>query len=166
MSDFNEFAPSETDDGKGLRSKLEGVLAQLKTVSAELETAKAERAQASLKNLFDELGVPEKVRKFYSGDADPAQVKTWVDENKDVFNLTVPASTGEATVDPEVQAQVNAVQKANDLGSDIEGSLLSNAQAVLGELTKSRPSRNPAALNEALAQLGISQGGYSAQSVQ
>jgi len=163
MSDDFLTDPGQNADGSQLRKFAEAQKARADQLEQQFKQLQAQVSQNSLKSAFDQLNVPEKVRRFYDGEADPAKVKAWVDENKDVFNLQPPASTdnGAATsVAPEVQAQQQAVQAASGIGNEPDRSAdLSAFQVKAEQMKKQSAQRNPNALNELLAGL-MPEGSY------
>lgn len=164
MSDEFLTDPGQGADGSQLRKFAEAQKARADQFEQQFKQLQAQVSQHSLKSAFDQLGVPAKVRQFYNGEADPAKVKAWVDENKDVFNFQLEAGTDESagtSVSPEVQAQQQAVQAASGVGNEPGRSTeLSAFQAKAAEVRKQSAQRNPNALNELFAGI-LNEGSYT-----
>lgn len=189
MSDYSDEYDDETDevqaDGpKALRDQLKKKAASEKALQKELadlkaalaEASKASRA-ASLKDVLTAAGgdAAAKLARFYPADAEPTAdaVKSWLDENKDVFNLSVStdtqqsqgdsetATTAGQPLDPAVQAYLDARERAADLERDkvtVPGDeqLVAEMQRVASE------AKNMQELTEGLRKLGapVSNTGY------
>lgn len=148
MSDeFNEFGGEEAtkkSDGGGLRKFAEEQKARAEALEKELAELRKWRTEQSVKAIFDELKVPEKVRKFYSGEAEADKVKAWVEENADVFNL--------GDVKPQEQQDLAQVAQVASLGQDLQSVSLEGFKQKAAELKNSGARNGEAALNELLSQ--------------
>lgn len=109
---------------KAARAARDKELTELKAQFAEL--SKASRSTSLEKALVAVGGsAASKIAKFYPSDAEvtPESVKSWLDENKDTFNLgEVAATSTEAAVreeiDPAVQAYLDARERTAELETD------------------------------------------------
>lgn len=154
MSTENEFVPDgnqQQESGGSLRKTLEDALKRLHERDQELETLKAEMNKKSLDAVFSELGVPEKARAFYHGEADKAAIEKWVSDNADVLRLPTQAP-------PEQEQQMRAVQRADNVTNDFD-SLGDEAWREAAEkVAHSSPTKNPAALDEFFRAAGLGKG--------
>lgn len=142
--DLNEFGGYETDEqpkkseGGTLRAKLEEALKRASDAEAKLAEATKQLSQRTAQDVFSKLGVPDKVRKLYTGDVSEEAITTWVQEYADVFGIT-PEGGDEKAVEetPEDTArndQIRSVQNASKLGFDggsTGAALLAEAEAKL-----------------------------------
>jgi hypothetical protein len=95
---------------KKLRAELKKQAKERRAAEAKLLAIETESTQKTLNSVWDELNVPEKVRKFYPGESTAEAVKAWVADNAEVFNLSAPAddtATGEV---PDGQKQLEALK--------------------------------------------------------
>lgn len=117
MSDTpNEFetVDDEQEPGK-LRQLLKQAHAQLKQKDKELTELRTVESQRAAKATWDELKVPAKIRALYNGEKDPAAMKQWWDEYREVFNVEVAEEQPvEPQPTPEEQAQQQAAQQFQD----------------------------------------------------
>lgn len=147
MSDYSDDYDDENEDApadgpKALRDQLKKKAASEKALQkelADLKTALAEASKvsraASLKDVLTAAGgdAAAKLVRFYPADAETTAeaVKTWLTENQDVFNLSgtttnsqqtqadsTDSTTEGQTVDPAVQAYLDARERAADLERD------------------------------------------------
>jgi hypothetical protein len=155
----NEFLGDGQDDsgenqesGKALRQFGRDQQARANKLEQELNELKVALAKRDAESIFSKLGVPEKVRKFYSGDPTEDAIKDWVKVNADVFGIE-----GEVAPTPEqteTQTQIAAVQQAQSLGEDrsqswTRDSMAQKRQGLLANGT------SLADLNEVLAAFGV-----------
>jgi hypothetical protein len=122
VSNTDEFVTDDSDsqDPGKLRQLLKQAHAQLKQKDQELESLRSQEAERSAQAAWDELKVPDRIRKLYTGDKDPAAMKTWWDEYRDIFNVDV-AEEQKPQETPEQEAQRAAAeqyQQAAGLGTD------------------------------------------------
>lgn len=129
MSDgTNEFGGYDGDqsgqqqsksEGGGLRAKLEEALTRAKAAEDRATEAEKGLKARTTADLFRKFEVPDKVQKFYTGDATEEAIAQWVKDNADVFGITLPAA--EANETPEDKArndQLRATQAASRIGFD------------------------------------------------
>ena len=164
MSDDFLTDPGTNADGSALRKFAEAQKNRADQIEQKFNELQAQLTATTVKSAFDQLGVPAPIRKFYNGEADPAKVKAWIDENKDVFNFQPQAGTDNSagtSVSPEVRAQQQAAQDAAGFGQEPAQSQELDAftqKAAAVRQTSAR--RNPQALNDLLAGM-LPQGGYT-----
>lgn len=136
MSDTsqNEFETVDENAEPGqLRQRLEQAIAALKAKDKELAELKTVEAQRSVKATWDELKVPDVIRKLYNGDTSADAIKAWWEDSKGLFNIEQAAeqpSRPEPT--PEQVAQQKAAQQfqeASGLGTNAINSGFDAAQA-------------------------------------
>lgn len=179
MSDFdaNEFLSGVGTDGDGdsdlvrfLRGKVKEAAKNLKTLHDENTAFKSAATKQTLESAWTELKVPEAVRKFYTGEPTADAVKTWFEENKAVFNLggeqksetdqsqqLTPEQQAQAS---QLQAQLQSVQTATTIGTDIGNQLGFDALKAEGAaLGQKSALTNMAELDAHLAKLGFGEGG-------
>lgn len=175
----DEFDPDEFLSGLGIDSEeqpgdgtaLKALRKQLKTLSKDLKSEREktaafeqEKTKTALASTWDELKVPEKIRALYTGEQNAEAVKAWATEYKDVFNLSA-ESTDTPGTPPENQ-DLLGFQQASDLGSDPARISMDTIQEELGKVKGLSAQRNPDALDEALAKLGIRAGSLTPPTVE
>lgn len=156
--DLNEFGGYDGEsekpksEGGGLRAKLEEALARAKAAEDKLaETDKALKARTAA-DLFRKFEVPDKVQKFYTGEATEEAVTQWVKENADVFGITLPGA--EAVETPEDKArndQLRATQNASRVGFD--GGAISVETALSEANAKLQAGASEADIDAAINQM-------------
>lgn len=161
MSDTNAFLDDDNDEdpaeqsgsalrkfGKDQKKRADELERQLN----ELRTALAKREAG---DVFAELGINEKVRKFYNGEPTKDAITEWWKENADVFGVD-PAS-GDPTLTPEQQQtadDLSQLQDVNQLGQEKAEAL---GREALGQVRKDLLSsgRTEDELNAALRKMGV-----------
>lgn len=126
--DYAEMFGSETDDqnqqdkpsGGGLRKQLETALAELKAAKEKNVELETQVTRHTIDSVFSELDVPEKVRKFYTGEPDKDKILEWCRENADVFGISPGTGGDDKPEDKERNDQLRDVQTAGKVG--FEGS--------------------------------------------
>lgn len=125
MTDNPEFILDDGADGQDaskLRQLLKQAHATLKQKDQELEALRSAEVQRTAKATWDELKVPDRIRKLYQGEQTPEAMKQWFEEYRDIFNVEVAEEQpGEPQLTPEQvaqQAAAAAFQEASSLGSD------------------------------------------------
>jgi len=118
--EFDTSVEDNTQPGV-LRQKLEQALAALKQKDKELADLRTAEAQRSVKSTWDELKVPDAIRKLYNGDTSPDAIKSWWEDSKGLFNVQAGEEqpTGQEPSQEEL-AQRNAaqlLQEASGLGT-------------------------------------------------
>lgn len=149
-----EDAPQPDQSGSALRKwgKEQAKLAE--DLRKELELVKAQLATRAAADIFSKLGVPEKVRKFYSGDPTEDNIAAWVKENADVFGL----ETVEATQTEEQQQahqEIAQTQQATQLGQDRAQAFSREALAEQRSNLLSQKNPTLADLDATLAKMGV-----------
>lgn len=164
MSDEFLTDPGTNADGSALRKFAEAQKSRADLIEQRFNELQKQVTASTVKSAFDQLGVPDAIRRFYDGEADPAKVKAWVDENKAVFNFQPQAgatNTAGTSVSPEAQAQQQAAQDAAGFGQEPgQSQELDAFKQKAAAVRNTSAQRNPQALNELLAGL-IPQGGYT-----
>ncbi len=82
---------------------------------------RAELTKRDAATVFTELGVPEKVRKFYSGDYTKDAISTWMKENADVFGFNTEAE--QSPEEAERSRDLEQVTAATLVGQDRQTAL-------------------------------------------
>ncbi|HEY6018574.1 MAG TPA: hypothetical protein VIY48_01310 [Candidatus Paceibacterota bacterium] len=143
------FDNSQTDDQGndaidspgGLRQFAEKTQKENKELKDQLEQIQRTLAVQSTQSVFNELGVPG-AASLYQGDADPAKIKAWVEDQRKIFGgstqgtpeVTPPVDTPPAdTLPPLLQQQMEAFNQAGQQGSPL-GSI-EQAQANVNDAT-------------------------------
>jgi len=173
--DANEFLSEigiEAEDGatdtpaiKQLRKKIKELGKQHSAALTTIATYETEKTTAALSSVWKELAVPEAIQSFYHGDKTPEAIKAWWEASKTVFNVQ-PATNADGTpvvpVVPPATADLAAVQAASNLGTDLNNVGLEAFQAKAKEVRTQSANRNPTALADLLATVGIPTGGITA----
>jgi len=115
----NEF---ETVDENAEPGKLRQLLAQahatLKQKDKELADLNAFKASISVKATWDELKVPDRIRKLYNGDTSADAIKAWWEDSKGLFNVeSAEEQPAEQQLTPEQVEQQQAAQQFQDASS-------------------------------------------------
>ena len=101
---------SESDLLKQLRKELKSKSKMLSEMEGQLSSIKTEQRQNVIKSVLESKGVSPKIAKFIPQDIDasPEAVDTWIQDNADVFGLTVQTP---ADVKPDLATlrQIDAV---------------------------------------------------------
>lgn len=106
--DIDGFLGDPSQDNatiKVLREKIKADGEALKTMREEVATLRSHQRATLVADELKSAGVRPEVAKFYTGDADPAAVKAWVEENAPLFGAP-------QQVAQEVTAQEAAPQAA------------------------------------------------------
>lgn len=123
MSDINEFETVDDNAQPGvLRQKLTEAYALVKQKDKELAELNAFKAGISVKATWDELKVPDAIRKLYNGDTSADAIKAWWNDSKGLFNVEQAAEQpGQPEPTPEQVEQQQAAQQfqeAQNLGTN------------------------------------------------
>lgn len=160
LSDAGIDPSDDTPVVKLLRKKVTELGKALKAKETEIATFHAEQAKAALADTWKDLGVPEALRGFYTGEQNADAIKTWWESSKSFFNL--PAGDGQdtaATQETQQHTELQDVAKATALGSDPAGNLSEAAlKQIAAEASKLSANNNPEKLAEFYAKLGIPKG--------
>lgn len=159
IDELLDSGDSDTKLVKDLRAALKKAAKQNTDTAKALEDLKQEQSKQKLTAVWDELGVPEKTRGLYNGDPEPDKVKAWVEEYREVFNIPTKSTDGGAEGAGE-EHPLAQLQKLGNLGNDQEANLGQDAARKSGRelVQNTRPSRNPNALTEWLANEGFPSG--------
>lgn len=176
--DYNDEETAEATGPKALRDALKKErkektdalkrLADLETKFAEAD--KANRATL-LKEALTAAGGPaaSKIAAFYPADSEVTAdaVKSWLDQNKDVFNLTPATESGDETketkepLDPAVQAYIDSQARTGELESERLES--PGEEQLVSEIRKvARNAKSMQEIAEGYAKLGgpVTNSGY------
>lgn len=116
-NEFETVDENEQEPGK-LRQLLKQAHAQLKQVTKERDDLNAFKAQISVNSTWDELKVPDRIRKLYNGDTSADAIKAWWEDSKGLFNVEVAeAAAAERQPTPEELEQQQAAQQFQDASS-------------------------------------------------
>ncbi len=114
MSDtLNEFetVDDNTQPGK-LRQLLEQALAANKQLTQKVTDLETADKQRTVESTWNDLKVPDAIRKLYNGDTSPDAIKAWWDDSKGLFNIQVAEEQpAQPQLTPEQQAQQAAAQQ-------------------------------------------------------
>jgi hypothetical protein len=157
-------AGSQTTDsgGGGLRKQLEAALAQLKERDASIKELSDFKHSQTVGSIFKEMGLPEKIAKLYTGEADKDKALEWAREYADVFGIELPDPTGDAPAtgaapDADVRAAFESVSRAtNQRGPTADA--MSAAQALSTTTGRLDPAQVQAATLALFQQAGLKQG--------
>ncbi len=159
MSDENDFEALLRDSSedsslvKQLRAALKEQKKQNDATAGALKELKETQEKQTLAKTWDELNVPEKVRKLYSGESDPVKVKAWVEEYREVFSL------GEDSGDPapaEDHADLKSVTDLANLGRTNPPKTSADAVRTSGQqLLSGKKNSNDVALAKWLSENGF-----------
>lgn len=155
--EVQETPPAGDQSGSALRKWAKQQADLVKQLQKELADAKAETAKRDMESVFSKLGVPDKVRKFYSGDPTEDAITQWVKDNADVFGLT-PEGGGDVTETPERRQMfddLSGVMSAQSLGADRDGAVSRDVLAQQRADLLSKKQSSLTDLDAALAQMGV-----------
>jgi hypothetical protein len=101
---------SESDLLKQLRKELKSKSKMLSEMEGQLSSIKTEQRQNVIKSVLESKGVSPKIAKFIPQDIDasPEALDTWIQDNADVFGLTV-QTPAEVKPDLATLRQIDAV---------------------------------------------------------
>lgn len=130
MSEFGEDEPTtDQESGSALRQFGKEQKARADKLAKELEEIRAELDRRKAADIFTELEVPEKVRKFYQGEYTKDAIQSWMKENADVFGFA--AEEPETQEQIEQKANLQAVQQAALTGQDRQTALSRDSMAQM-----------------------------------
>lgn len=167
MADFNEFTNDDDSGndgnqnqqqstGGGLRKQLEDALAQLKAERESRTKLEEQVRKSTIDTVFGELKIPEKVRKFYSGEADKAKILEWVKDNAEVFGLSVEtADQTDSDEDKQRKDQIKSVQRASSTGFETGGNLAAETVFSQAEAKLRGGKMSEQELNDMIAQVFV-----------
>lgn len=153
-----EVTPPSTDQsGSALRKFANEQKKLAEQYAQELKEIRTQLAKRDAESIFQELGVPEKVRKFYSGDPTKDAITQWVKDNADVFGLAGPNGE-DPTVPPERQQMfddLSGVQDAQSAGQDRDGAVTREVLAQQRADLLAKKGSSLTDLDAALAKMGV-----------
>lgn len=114
----SEDEGTSQESGSALRQFGKEQKARADKLERELNEFKAQLAKVQAGEIFTKLGVPEKVRKFYSGDPTEDAISAWVKENADVFGLETDSPATQTPEQEQQRSDLAQVQQAQQLGQD------------------------------------------------
>jgi len=110
LEDSKQRHNSDSDLLKQLRKELKTKTKILSEMETQLSSIKSEQRQNVIKSVLESKGVTPKIAKFIPADIDasPEALDNWIQENADVFGLTVQTPS---EVQPDLAAlrQIDAV---------------------------------------------------------
>lgn len=110
LEDSRQRHNSDSDLLKQLRKELKTKTKILSEMETQLSSIKSEQRQNVIKSVLESKGVTPKIAKFIPADIDasPEALDNWIQENADVFGLTVQTPS---EVQPDLAAlrQIDAV---------------------------------------------------------
>lgn len=162
MPDDNQFLPDDPDptqppsDGGSLRRFAEDQKKRADALEKQLKEVQTSLAKRDAESVFTELGINEKVRKFYHGDLTKDAISEWWKENAEVFGVD-PGVGKDPTLDDaqqQHQQDILNVQQAAQVGQDRSGAVTREtmSEARKGLLSQGRDIND---LNAALAKMGV-----------
>lgn len=125
MTDAWDYDETENDQlpnangPKALRDYAKSQKERADAMAAEIAAIKAELNKAKVADLFEAQGVARAAAKYYSGDADPEKVTSWVNDMRGAFgSAPAPAQpVATPTVSPTDQAQIKQMMQAGADGA-------------------------------------------------
>lgn len=103
--------PSDNDLLKQLRKELKTKSKMLSEMETQLSSMKSEQRQTTIKSVLESKGVSPKIAKFIPQDIDSSAeaIDSWIQENADVFGLTVQTPSEEQSPDLAALRQIDTV---------------------------------------------------------
>jgi len=139
VTENNEFASVDenTQPGK-LRQLLEQALATNKQLTEKISALETAEAQRSVQATWNELKVPDAIRKLYNGDTSADAIKQWWEDSKGLFNIQAVEEQAPAVeqLTAEQQAAQQAAQQfqqASAIGTDSPVGTSGAAEAKVAE---------------------------------
>ncbi len=118
---------NEATGPKALRDAYEAIKKQNEELNQKLTSFLEQQTQEKMATVFESLGVPG-AQTVYSGPADPAKAKEWVDSMRSVFGGAAPVAAEQPaapTLPPSMQSQFDRLTQAGN-----EGAPLGNVEAA------------------------------------
>ena len=154
--DIDTPPPANDQSGTALRKFANEQKALAAQYAKDLAELRATLAMRDAESVFKELGVPDKGRKFYSGEPTKDAITAWVKENADVFGLSPDGE--DITITPEKRQQfddLSGVQAAGNLGLDKDGAVSREVLAQQRADLLSKPRSSLSDLDKVLANMGV-----------
>lgn len=142
MSDTtNEF--ETVDDNEQEPSKLRQTIKRFAAEKAELlkklEALESAEVQRSVKSTWDELKVPEVIRKLYTGDTSTDAIKAWWEDSKGLFNIqTAEETPAPPEPTPEELAERQAAQQFQEASGLGTNAIHSGFDAIKAQVEKAK----------------------------
>jgi len=105
---------------KALRDYAKSQKERADAAEARIAAVEARLRQAEVADIFEAQGVPRTAAQYYSGDADPDKVNSWVNDMRTAFGgSTAPQAqqVSQPTVSPTDQAQIAQMMQAGADGA-------------------------------------------------
>lgn len=164
MSDDNQFLgdpdeqpPATDNSGSSLRKFAEEQKRRADALDKQLKEMQTTLAKREAESVFAELGINEKIRKFYSGDFTKDAISAWWKENAEIFGVE-PGVGNDPTLDPaqqEHQAAIDNVQKAAQIGQDRQGAMSRETMVEQRRRLLAQKGTNISDLDAALGGMGV-----------
>jgi len=126
---------SDSDLLKQLRKELKTKSKMLNDMETQLSTIKAEQRQNTIKSVLESKGVSPKIAKFIPQDIEPSAeaVNSWIEENAEIFGLTVTTPSEQEEPNLATLRQIDAVTANAQTPAGAEDMLLRIQQAGSAE---------------------------------
>lgn len=124
---------SESDLLRQLRKELKTKSKMLSEMESQLSTIKSEQRQNVIKSVLESKGVSPKIAKFIPQDIEPSAeaLNSWIEENADVFGLTVQTPSEEPSL--KALRQIDAVTANAQSPAGLDDLMLRIDQAETAE---------------------------------
>jgi hypothetical protein len=139
---YDDQQPQDNNTVKTLRALHDADKETIKELKSRLDALEADRKVNVVAESLKSAGMNPAVAKFYQGDADPAAVAAWIDENKSVFGAApAPEAGGEPDPAP-VPSPVSTPQQQQDyqriLDAGVDGVPPTHFNEALGALNAAK----------------------------
>lgn len=113
--DYDDASDEQTESpGKGLRAQLEAALAEKKSLESEVSKLRDKARQSEVSQVLSAKGVNSKIAKFIPADVEGEEaIAKWLDDNADVFGVSIQSDEGEPTPAPGPNVPPGTVDAAN-----------------------------------------------------
>lgn len=132
MSSDDDNFGDDSEGIKNLRQHAKEQAAALKAAQERLDAFEKKERETTVKEVLKAKGLPEKVAKFYDGDASEDAVDQWLKENGDVFGVAPAAGNDGAATDPNALAAAR-LAAASGSTRTAEDPALGAGRRVLGD---------------------------------
>lgn len=125
-SQTNDQGNYNNDSPGGLRKFAEAQQKENQALKDQLAQIQKQLSVQSVQSVFNDLGVPGAASQ-YEGDADPAKIKAWVEDQRKIFGVPsqgTPSDTPvveqqQPTLPPMLQQQMEAFTQAGQQGTPL-----------------------------------------------
>jgi hypothetical protein len=125
-----------------LRQLLKQKAAENKQLLEKLAALESAEVQRSVKATWDELKVPDVIRKLYTGDTSTDAIKAWWNDSKGLFNIQAAEETpAPPEPTPEELAQQEAAQRFQDASSLGTNAIQSGFDAIKAQVEQAKGLR-------------------------